>query len=275
MSRVVVLVLAWNGVDYLRPCLQALAHQQGIDSYGVLVVDNGSTDGSAELVEHEFPDVALLRLPSNLGFAAGNNAGIRALLAGQAPLPLADTPPDIVVLLNQDTEVAPDWLAQLVAVFEAQAQAGIVGCKIFFPDGTTLQHTGGSLHWPLATPEHRGTGKTDSAQYDTVGHVEYVTGAAMAIRSVVLREVGLLDEGSRRPTSKTPTCATGRGPLASKCCIHRMPTCCTTRGLPRRVPAISGCTIAIGCALCSSTRPSRCCCASLPPPKPKRSSAGA
>ncbi|NJO04901.1 MAG: glycosyltransferase [Chloroflexaceae bacterium] len=93
MSRVVVLVLAWNGVDYLRPCLQALAHQQGIDSYGVLVVDNGSTDGSAELVEHEFPDVALLRLPSNLGFAAGNNAGIRALLAGQAPLPLADTPP--------------------------------------------------------------------------------------------------------------------------------------------------------------------------------------
>ncbi|NJO04902.1 MAG: glycosyltransferase [Chloroflexaceae bacterium] len=99
------------------------------------------------------------------------------------------------MLLNQDTEVAPDWLAQLVAVFEAQAQAGIVGCKIFFPDGTTLQHTGGSLHWPLATPEHRGTGKTDSTQYDTVGHVEYVTGAAMAIRSVVLREVGLLDEG--------------------------------------------------------------------------------
>lgn len=194
MSSVVVLVLCWNGERYMRPCLAALAAQDYEGTAAVLVVDNGSSDGSAALVEQEFPNVALLRNSSNLGFARGNNEGIRALLAGQAPAPI-DFVPDIIVLLNQDTEVAPDWLTQLVQGLARQQRPGIAGCKIFFPDGTTLQHTGGEIIWPLATGLHRGTGQTDQGQYDSEEAVNYVTGAAMAVQRQVFEQVGLLDEG--------------------------------------------------------------------------------
>lgn len=194
MSRVAVIVLAWNGQAYLPACLAALAAQDYSGDYAVLVVDNGSTDGSVALVQADFPGMALLQNPTNLGFARGNNVGVRALLAGQAPAP-ADGVPDIIVLLNQDTEVAPDWLTRIVQTFARCPEAGIVGCKIFFPDGTTLQHTGGILEWPLATGRHRGTGEQESGQYDSEETVEYVTGAAMAVRTTLFEEVGLLDEG--------------------------------------------------------------------------------
>lgn len=193
MSSVVVLVLSWNGQHYLHACLDALSSQQYDDQYALLVVDNGSTDNSAALVQTEFPQVALIQNQTNLGFAAGNNVGMRALLAGSAPAPI-DFVPDSVVLLNQDTVVAPDWLQQLVQVFERHNDVGIAGCKIFFPDGT-LQHTGGSLMWPLAAGTHRGAGEHDTGQYDEEQAVEYVTGAAMAVRTSVLAKIGFFDEG--------------------------------------------------------------------------------
>lgn len=194
MSSVVVLVLAWNGQAYLRPCLSALAAQHYDDTCAVLVVDNGSTDDSVAIVRNEFPGVALLRNRSNLGFARGNNVGIRALLDGQAPAPI-DFVPDSIVLLNQDTEVAPDWLARLVESLDRHPQTGIAGCKILFPDGVTLQHTGGQIIWPVANGMHRGTGEADTGQYDHEESVEFVTGAAMAVRRAVFEQIGLLDEG--------------------------------------------------------------------------------
>lgn len=197
MKSVAVLVLTWNGQDYIQPCLAALAQQQYTGQYGVLVVDNGSTDETVALVDQHTPRVALIRNDYNLGFAGGNNVGLRALLAGTAPAPL-DGVPDMVVLLNQDTEVAPDWLAHLVATFEERPDVGIAGCKILFPDGTTLQHTGGGVEWPLGTGKHRGAGEPDEGQYDdaeAAAAIDYVTGAAMAIRTSVLDMVGLLDDG--------------------------------------------------------------------------------
>ncbi len=189
MSRVVVLVLTWNGAAYIRACLHAVQEQQGVLDYSVLVVDNGSTDGTADIVASEFADVALIRNRHNLGFASGNNIGLQAVLGSGT-----DTP-DVIVLLNQDTEVAPDWLAHLLAALEQYPDAGIVGCKIFDLDGKTLQHTGGQLAMPLAIPQHRGAGEPDSGQYDQIEPVDYVTGAAMAIRRTVLDRIGLLDAG--------------------------------------------------------------------------------
>lgn len=194
MNSVVVLVLAWNGRDFLPTCLRALLAQAYDGNYAVLVVDNASVDDSVELVRRDFPTVALLTNARNLGFAGGNNAGLRALLAGRAPAPI-DFIPDLVVLLNQDTEVEPGWLRGLAAVFDRREHAGVVGCKIFFPDGTTLQHAGGQVIAPLATGQHRGTGEADVGQYDVEEPVEYVTGASMAVHRRVFEAIGLLDEG--------------------------------------------------------------------------------
>jgi GT2 family glycosyltransferase len=192
MLSVVVLVLAWNGRDWLPACLHALGVQQFAGRWAVLVVDNGSTDGSPDVVRSEFPHAALITNPTNLGFAGGNNVGIRALLDGTAPG--IDFVPDVVVLLNQDTEVASDWLVNLVAPFDRDERVGIVGCKLVFPDGT-LQHAGGMIVWPLATGTHRGAGEADTGQYDQASVPDYVAAAAVAVHRRVWETVGLFDEG--------------------------------------------------------------------------------
>jgi GT2 family glycosyltransferase len=186
MPELVVLVLAWNGERFLGPCLRALAAQEGAPPYRVLVVDNGSTDGSVDLVARDFPAAGLLRTGTNLGFAGGNNAGLRAILAGEAPG--VTSLPAAVVLLNQDTEVAPDWLAAIAAGLERHPAAGVLGCTIVDPEGK-IQHTGGALELPTYHGRHR----TDALVGDTPA--EFVTGAAMAIRRICLEQVGLLDAG--------------------------------------------------------------------------------
>jgi GT2 family glycosyltransferase len=193
MPSVAVIVLAWNGAAWLRPCLGALRAQEYAGRHVTLVVDNGSTDGTAELVAAEFPEAALIRSPRNLGFAGGNNLALRALRAGGAPAP-ADFAPDVAVLLNQDTEVAPGWLAALADALDRNPAAGAAGCKILGPDGL-LQHAGGQLDWPLAEGGHRGAGAPDGPGYNQEGPVEWVTGAAMAIRMALPAELTLLDEG--------------------------------------------------------------------------------
>src|SRR5439155_5658429 len=97
-------------------------------------VDNGSTDGSAEMVRGEFPDVRLIRSETNLGFAAGNNL---AILATDAPY---------VATLNNDAIAAPDWLERLVAVAEADAALGSVSSKMVFQhDPSTINSCGIAL----------------------------------------------------------------------------------------------------------------------------------
>jgi GT2 family glycosyltransferase len=192
MRSVAVLVLSWNGVAFLRACLLALRAQEYAGRYAILVVDNGSTDGSADLVTTEFPEVVCLRNGRNVGFAGGNNVGLRALWAGNAPAP-ADFTPDLVVLLNQDTVVAPGWLSAIADAFERHPEAGLVGCKIYHPDGVTLQHTGGLIRWPTAQGRHRGAGEADTGQYDDEESVEWVTGAALAISGRLPVDLRVLD----------------------------------------------------------------------------------
>jgi len=175
-----VIVLAWNGREYLEACLSAVFAQDYPD-FEVIVVDNGSTDGSADFVAERFPQARLIRNERNLGFAAGNNVGLRAATG------------DVLVLLNQDTQVRPGWLGALLSAFDDET-VGIAGCKILYPDGRTLQHAGGYFEWPSGLSFHYGGNEEDQGQYDTVREVGYVTGAAMGIRRAVLETVGWLDE---------------------------------------------------------------------------------
>jgi GT2 family glycosyltransferase len=175
-----VIVLSWNGMEYLEDCLDALLAQEYAD-FEVIVVDNGSTDGSADFVAERYPQVRLIRNERNLGFAAGNNIGMRAATG------------DVLVLLNQDTEVHPGWLAALVET-ASDPHIGLVGCKLLYPDGT-IQHAGGRILDARGSARHIGLGEADAGQYDAVRDVDFVTGAALALTRATLTRIGPLDEG--------------------------------------------------------------------------------
>lgn len=182
-----VVVLSWNGSAVLEECLRSLVEQdeRPVD---VLVVDNGSTDGSVALIRERFPALPLIENGRNLGFASGMNIGMRALLDRPAP-------PEIMLLLNQDTVVAPDWLRRMVEPFGADERIATVGCKIYYSDGRTIQHAGARVLLPRGFGIHYGWHERDEGQYDQPRELECVTGAAIGFRTAALREVGLLDEG--------------------------------------------------------------------------------
>ena len=175
-----VIVLSWNGIDYLEGCLNAVLSQDyaGLE---VIIVDNGSTDGSADFVAERFPQVQLIRNERNLGFAGGNNVGLRAATG------------DVLVLLNQDTLVHGGWLNALVAALDDPTM-GLVGCKMLYPDGT-LQHAGAYLHGARGEAQHIGRHEADTGQYDQPCEVDFVTAASIALKRSTLVRIGPLDEG--------------------------------------------------------------------------------
>ncbi|MDW8148892.1 MAG: glycosyltransferase [Roseiflexaceae bacterium] len=183
--RSAVLVLTWNGGAEAIACLQRVRQLDPAPDV-VLVVDNDSHDGTPDQIAALFPAFTLIRNSRNLGFAGGMNVGIRALLAH-------DPPPDIIVLLNQDTLVDREWLGAITVPF-ADPGVGAVGCKIRYPDGT-IQHAGLTLDWPLALSRHIGRYEPDRGQYDAPRNVKFITFAAVALRRQALERVGLFDEG--------------------------------------------------------------------------------
>lgn len=174
-----VIVLAWNGMGYLESCLKSLLSQD-FGTFEVIVVDNGSTDGSPDFVAQHYPQVKLIRNERNLGFAAGNNVGLRAATG------------DILVLLNQDTQVQPGWLGALIDTF-SDPGIGMVGCKLLYPDGT-IQHAGGFLQGARGESAHIGRHMIDDGQYDQLADAEFVTAAALGISRTALATIGPLDE---------------------------------------------------------------------------------
>lgn len=149
----------------------------------VLLVDNASTDDSVAFVRERFPWVTVRENGGNVGFAAGNNVALRELTA------------DIIVLINPDVILSPGCLAALARVMSADAAIGIAGCKLWYPDRLHIQHAGGFITHPRAMPGHYGVGERDQGQHDIVRDVEYVIGAAAAIRREMLQNIGLMDEG--------------------------------------------------------------------------------
>ena len=177
-----VVILNWNGRAYLEACLAALAAQKP-PADRVVLVDNNSSDGSVEFTRQRFPWVTIRQNGGNLGFAAGNNAALR------------DETAEVIVLLNPDVALSPGALAALAGALNADPSTGIAGAKLWYPDGATIQHAGGFITHPQALPGHFGIGRRDTANHDTPRDVEYVIGAATAVRRSMLDAIGLLDEG--------------------------------------------------------------------------------
>ena len=183
MEPIVSLILLnWNGRQHLSYCLPSLL-ATNYPQYELIVVDNASTDGSVEFVRQNFPNVRVIVNERNLGFSAGMNVGLRAARG------------KILVLLNNDLEVYPDWLRALVDALLVDEMVGIAGCKVYYPDGKTLQHAGGIIHYPQAMPDHYGHRQEDQGQYNERREVDYVIGAALAVKRAALERVGYLDEG--------------------------------------------------------------------------------
>jgi GT2 family glycosyltransferase len=182
--QVSVIIPLWNGRAYILPCLEALMASvlHSRRAVEIIVVDNGSSDGSAELVEAHFggEKLRLIRNGRNLGFAGGCNVGIKA--AGGERL----------LLLNQDTEVDREWIAVLDDAL--LAEAGIVGSLALLPGGEFIQHAGGAIEWPLGVARHLGYGETLGREWRSVSDPDFVTAAAMGIHRQVLQQVGLFDE---------------------------------------------------------------------------------
>ncbi len=187
---VTVSIVSFNTRDLLRACLRAVAASAGVRCE-VIVVDNGSADGSADMVEAEFPAVQVIRNTDNRGFAAANNLAIRRMRARH------------LLLLNPDTEIRPDTLQVLAGYLDACPAAGICGPRIVFPDGT-FQSCG--YRFPTLAAEIRQSKnvnrvikaiagpETFVADFPEIREVEWVDGACLMIRRTVIDQIGPLDE---------------------------------------------------------------------------------
>jgi GT2 family glycosyltransferase len=171
-----------NGRALLGDCLASL-ERQSFKDFEVILVDNGSSDGSVKFVRAEFPWLAkIIENPANLGFAKACNLGIEASEGAY------------IALLNNDTEAHPSWLAEAVRAAEANADAGMFACKTLMYDRRDVIDTAGHLIYPDGLNRGRGRLEVDRGQYDDRTDVFFPSGCAALYRKEMLDEIGLFDE---------------------------------------------------------------------------------
>lgn len=181
------IVLNWNGREDTLRCLASLSRIARQD-LGIICVDNGSDDGLVPAVGEEFPDVALIEAGENLGYAGGNNLGLRRALDHGARW---------IMLVNNDATVAPDVIDGFERVIAQRPRAGILAGKVYFADRPdTIWFAGQRVRTLLGySGRPRGYGRRDGPRYETVGSTDRAVGALMAISREALDAVGLLDKG--------------------------------------------------------------------------------
>jgi len=180
-----IVVLNWNGAAEIIACLESLVAFLSPECR-VLVVDNGSTDGSPEKIRQRFPAVELLCLPKNIGYAAGNNAGFRRVLEMQA---------EFVIFLNNDTVVDAGFSAPLFETLRLQPSVGIAVPKIFYWDRPDiLWYAGGIVKLSTGLICHVGLRQKDAPVFNRPSSTGYATGCCFAMRCSDFAEIGGFDE---------------------------------------------------------------------------------
>lgn len=183
--KVVIIILNWNGKENTINCLESLKLTT-YSNYEIIVVDNGSTDGSARYFNNHYSEIGLIENGENLGFAEGNNVAIREVLKREEI--------KYIALLNNDTIVKPDWLEKLVNALESDEKIGSCQPKILSlinPDtidavGIYIDRYGGAAQ--------EGHNEKDLGQYDRITEVFGVCAGAALYRANMLNQIGLFDK---------------------------------------------------------------------------------
>ncbi len=178
-TEISVIIPNWNGAQHLPTCLDSLRAQTHA-AVEVIVVDNASTDDSLDVLAR-YPQVRTVALPTNCGFTGACNAGFEAASGA------------VQVLLNNDTEVDPAWLAHVAAAFEAHPEVGLVASKMLLFDRRDTFHTAGDYVTLDGLAHNRGVWQRDEGQYDHPAYVFSACGGSAAYRAVLLEELGRLD----------------------------------------------------------------------------------
>ncbi len=180
MPLISVIILNWNGKEFLEDCLCAMRRQTYRD-FETILVDNSSKDGSVEYIRAHFPEVRLLALPDNLGFTGGNIAGYAQAVG------------DLVVLLNNDTEAHPDWLEELHRASQTYPDAGSFASKMmYFDERGRVENCGFDVGVAGSTTD-LGRDEPDGPVWCQPRRVFGGCGGAVAYRRGMLEEIGFLD----------------------------------------------------------------------------------
>lgn len=193
-TQLSIIIVSWNVCKLLRQCLRSIKEQTRL-SYEIIVVDNASTDGSADMVANEFPEVILIRNSKNRGFGAANNQGL-AIARGQ-----------FVIFLNDDTEILDHALDKMVSYLEANPSTGIVGARLLnsdrtvqvgtarrFPDFKVLATMLLGLHSFLQKKIWLQDYYLSKENFRTTKLVDQVMGASLMTRRQLLKNIGSFDE---------------------------------------------------------------------------------
>lgn len=178
-----VVIPNYNGIEYIGACLEAMRGQTRKPDL-TIVVDNGSSDGSAELVAERYPEVRLVRFPENTGFCGAVNEGIR--LSGEAGM-------DYVILLNNDTEAEPAFTGELVRAMEKNRRIFSAQAKMLKMSDPGLIDDAGDLYCSLGWAFARGKGKPET-DYNRPERIFSCCAGAAIYRMSVLTEIGAFDE---------------------------------------------------------------------------------
>ena len=179
--KISIIVPNWNGIKFIGMCLDSLARSD-FHSYEVIVVDNGSVDGSREMIEEKYPRVRLIKNRENMGFAVACNQGIKAAKG------------KYISLLNNDIEVESSWLTKLYEGMERHPECGMGTTKMMFLDQRDTFYNAGDLFHSWSAGGGRGQGEKDIGQYDKEDYVFGACAGAGIYRREFFEQVGIFDE---------------------------------------------------------------------------------
>jgi len=186
-----IIVVNWNGIKYIKECLDSLSNLS-YSNYEIILVDNASSDGSVELVEKNYPTVKLIRNKENLGFAEGNNIGIK------------ETKGDLIALFNPDAIAEKEWLSSLVSVLQSSETIGAVAGKIYYY-GDKFGKNAVFCTWSKVDPHS--ASPYNFHKNEPVSKVDYLSGAAMVVKRTVIDKIGFLDPNYFLYFDETDWCA--------------------------------------------------------------------
>ena len=179
--QISVIIPNWNGMKFIGMCLDSL-NQSDFYSYEVIVIDNGSVDGSREMIEKDYPLVRLIKNPKNMGFAVACNQGIKAAKG------------KYISLLNNDIEVESNWLTNLYEGMERHPECGMGTTKMMFLDQRDVFYNTGDLFHAWSAGGGRGQGEKDIGQYEKEDYVFGACAGAGIYRRDFFEKVGVFDE---------------------------------------------------------------------------------